>query len=130
MIGCDVRNMTAETLEIISNKEVIDINQDSLGIQGRKVHVSGKYGCQQVWAGPLSGHRLVVALWNRCSKAATITVGWEVIGLESTVNVSIRDLWKHEDLSGTAVGSSVSQVAAHDCEMYIFTPGSAFRSAI
>ncbi|MCH98010.1 putative alpha-galactosidase/alpha-N-acetylgalactosaminidase, partial [Trifolium medium] len=47
LIGCDVRNMTAETLEILTNKEVIAINQDSLGVQGRKVQVSGIDGCSQ-----------------------------------------------------------------------------------
>ncbi|KAI3689391.1 hypothetical protein L2E82_47347 [Cichorium intybus] len=41
LVGCDVRNMTTETFEILSNKEVIDVNQDPLGIQGRKVKVSG-----------------------------------------------------------------------------------------
>ncbi|KAK5794682.1 hypothetical protein PVK06_035921 [Gossypium arboreum] len=94
LIGCDVRNMTAETLEILSNKEVISVNQDSLGVQGRKVYVSGEANCLQVWAGPLSGNRLVVAFWNRCSKAATITARWDVLGLESSTHVSIRDLWQ------------------------------------
>ncbi|KAG0466511.1 hypothetical protein HPP92_018091 [Vanilla planifolia] len=42
LIGCDVRNMTAATLEILSNKEVIAVNQDLLGVQGRKVSVTGK----------------------------------------------------------------------------------------
>ena len=48
----------------------------------------------QVWAGPLSGHRLVVALWNRCSKATTITASWDALGLESGIHVSVRDLWQ------------------------------------
>ncbi|KAM5556848.1 hypothetical protein ABKV19_024305 [Rosa sericea] len=48
LIGCDVRNMTAETYEILSNEEVIAINQDSLGVQGRKVNVSGTDGVYQV----------------------------------------------------------------------------------
>lgn len=49
---------------------------------------------KQVWAGPLSKHRLVVALWNRCSKAATITAKWEVLGLDTKIRMSIRDLWQ------------------------------------
>ncbi|XP_056169432.1 alpha-galactosidase 3-like isoform X2 [Syzygium oleosum] len=122
LIGCDVRNVTAETMELLSNTEVIAVNQDSLGVQGRKVHSSGTDGCKQVWAGPLSGHNLVVALWNRCSKAATITANWEAIGLESSTSVSIRDLWKHEQVADDAVSSFSSRVDAHDCHMYIFTP--------
>ncbi|OEL23694.1 Alpha-galactosidase 3 [Dichanthelium oligosanthes] len=74
LIGCDVRNMTSETLEILSNKEVIQVNQDPLGVQGRKILGQGKFGCREVWAGPLSGNRLAVALWNRCSETANITM--------------------------------------------------------
>lgn len=122
LIGCDVRNMTAETLELLSNAEVIAVNQDSLGVQGRRVHSSGTDGCKQVWAGPLSGHNLVVALWNRCSKAATVTANWEAIGLESSTGVSVRDLWQHEQVAGDAVSSFSSRVDAHDCHMYKFTP--------
>ncbi|KAG5045894.1 hypothetical protein JHK82_015276 [Glycine max] len=122
LIGCDVRNLTAETLEILSNKEVIAINQDSLGVQGRKVQVSGADGCRQVWAGPLSGNRLAVALWNRCSKVATITASWEALGLESGVHVSVRDLWQHKVVTGDAVSSFSARVDIHDCQLYIFAP--------
>lgn len=48
----------------------------------------------QVWAGPLTENRVAVALWNRCSKAATITAAWGTLGLESSTSVSVRDLWK------------------------------------
>ncbi|KAJ1384720.1 Glycosyl hydrolase, all-beta [Sesbania bispinosa] len=122
LIGCDVRNMTAETLEILSNKEVIAVNQDPLGVQGRKVQFAGKDGCSQVWAGPLSGNRLVVALWNRCSKVTTITASWRVLGLESGIHVSVRDLWKHKVINEDAVSSFSARVDTHDCQLYIFTP--------
>ncbi|GAB4832046.1 Alpha-galactosidase 3 [Ancistrocladus abbreviatus] len=128
LIGCDVRNMTSETKEILTNKEVISVNQDPLGIQGRKVYVSGLDGCQQVWAGPLSGHRLAVAFWNRCSSATTITAQWNVLGLESSVVVSIRDLWQHQDVCRDAVAAFSVQVESHDCAMYIFTPKMAYSN--
>ncbi|KAJ4972023.1 hypothetical protein NE237_005122 [Protea cynaroides] len=130
LVGCDVRNMTAETMEILSNKEVIAVNQDPLGVQGRKVSVEGEDNCDQVWAGPLSGNRLVVALWNRCSKAVTITAKWEVLGLNQTIAVSVRDLWKHEDLSGNVVALFSSTVESHDCQMYIFVPERVSHSAL
>ncbi|XP_044462263.1 alpha-galactosidase 3 [Mangifera indica] len=130
LVGCDIRNMTAETFEIISNQEVIAVNQDPLGVQGRKVYVSGTDECLQVWAGPLSGHRLAVVFWNRCLKAATITAGWGPLGLESTTSVSIRDLWQHQEVVGDAVASFGASVDAHDCKMYIFTPQTATRSVI
>ncbi|XP_010252089.1 PREDICTED: alpha-galactosidase 3 isoform X1 [Nelumbo nucifera] len=130
LIGCDVRNMTAETLEILSNKEVIAVNQDPLGVQGRKVYAEGKDNCKQVWAGPLSGNRLVVAFWNRCSKAVTITAKWEALGLDPTISVSVRDIWKHEDMPEDALTSFSTQVDSHDCKMYIFTPQMAYQFAV
>ncbi|KAK7282428.1 hypothetical protein RIF29_11182 [Crotalaria pallida] len=130
LIGCDIRNITAETLEIVSNKEIIAINQDPLGVQGRKVYATGKDGCAEVWAGPLSGHRLVVAFWNRCSKVATITASWTAIGLESGIQVSIRDLWQHKVVAADAVSSFSAQVNAHDCQLYIFTPSTIYYSVV
>ncbi|KAL0714569.1 hypothetical protein Bca4012_021548 [Brassica carinata] len=45
---------------------------------------------------------MVVALWNRCSKPAIITASWDMISLESTVSVSVRDLWQHRDVTDNA----------------------------
>jgi len=126
LIGCDVRNMTKETIEILSNKEVITVNQDTLGVQGRKVSAEGLDGCRQVWAGPLSGGRLAVVFWNRCSEATSITAKWDTIGLESTVAVSVRDLWKHETFSENVIDYMEVTVDTHGCEMYVFTPEVSF----
>ncbi|XP_058007905.1 alpha-galactosidase 3 isoform X2 [Hevea brasiliensis] len=110
LIGCDVRNMTAETYEILTNEEVIAINQDPLGVQGRKVYTAGTDGCLQVWAGPLSGNRLVVALWNRCSKAATVTAKWNVLGLESGTSVSVRNLWQVRKLNHMEISAEFTGI--------------------
>lgn len=40
---------------------------------------------------------MVVTLWNRCSYTTTITATWPALGLESSIRVSIRDLWKVSD---------------------------------
>uniref|UniRef100_A0A0E0QCS9 Alpha-galactosidase n=1 Tax=Oryza rufipogon TaxID=4529 RepID=A0A0E0QCS9_ORYRU len=122
LIGCDVRNMTKETMEILSNKEVIQVNQDPLGVQGRRILGQGKNGCQEVWAGPLSGNRLAVVLWNRCEESANIIVKLPSVGLDGSSPYSVRDLWKHETLSENVVGTFGAQVDVHDCKMYIFTP--------
>ncbi|KAI4384579.1 hypothetical protein MLD38_002710 [Melastoma candidum] len=122
LIGCDVRNMTAETFELLANKEVIAVNQDSLGVQGRKVHTSGTDGCAQVWAGPLSENRLVVGLWNRCSESTKVTAPWAALGLEDTTSVYIRDLWQHVELDGSTVLSFAVTVDSHDCRLFTFTP--------
>ncbi|XP_047957090.1 alpha-galactosidase 3-like [Salvia hispanica] len=129
LIGCDVRNITSETLEILSNEEVIAVNQDSLGVQGRKVYAYGPDNSYQVWAGPLSGQRLAVVLWNRGSKASSITVKWDVLGLESSISVSVRDLWKKEYVSENSRASFSARVDAHSSEMYIFTPSTTYSSS-
>ncbi|CAA6654635.1 unnamed protein product [Spirodela intermedia] len=140
LIGCDVRNMTTETLEILSNEEVIAVNQDPLGIQGRKVSVSGENGCEQVWAGPLSGGRLAVALWNRCSSVVSITARWETLGLHTSqaLRTWARGVdrimprkcllthftWQHEVIEENAVESFEARVDAHDCRVFVLAPRS------
>jgi hypothetical protein len=47
-----------------------------------------------VWAGPLSGNRLVVALWNRCSDTANVTMKLPAVGLDGYAAYYVRDLWK------------------------------------
>ncbi|EXB96520.1 hypothetical protein L484_011230 [Morus notabilis] len=121
IIGCDVRSISAETIEILSNKEVILVNQDRLGVQGRRVDASGPEGCSQVWSGPLSGDRLAVALWNRCSKTTTITAHWKALGLQPRTSVSVRDLWQHKDIAAGVVSSYSARVESHDSHLYIFS---------
>eukprot|EP01018_Ginkgo_biloba_P022382 Gb_21989 [translate_table: standard] len=121
LIGCDIRSASKETLEILGNKEVIDVNQDSLGIQGKKV---SKQGDLEVWAGPLSNKRVAVILWNRSSSKTSITAKWEDIGLSSGAVVKARDLWAHADLPSSLQGSLTSTVDSHACKMYILTQSS------
>lgn len=119
LIGCDVRSSSKETLSILGNKEVIDVNQDPLGIQGRKIR--SKAGVE-VWAGPLSKRRVAVVLWNRGSSQAPITVGWREIGLSPSNPVTVRDLWTHSFLSRSMRSRLTAYVAPHACKMYILTP--------
>ncbi|THU44865.1 hypothetical protein C4D60_Mb02t11870 [Musa balbisiana] len=120
LIGCDVRSITKEAYEILSNQEVIAVNQDSLGVQGRKL-VLGPNNTE-VWAGVLSGGRVAVVLWNRGSSRATITAQWPDIGIVSpSAIVKARDLWAHADI-GNLQGQITATVDSHACKMYILTP--------
>ena len=49
--------------------------------------------CDQVWAGPLSGGRVAVVLWNRGSAEASITANWSSIGLNASTVVDAHNLW-------------------------------------
>ncbi|AED91290.1 alpha-galactosidase 2 [Arabidopsis thaliana] len=117
LIGCDLRSMDKVTFELLSNKEVIAVNQDKLGIQGKKVK---KEGDLEVWAGPLSKKRVAVILWNRGSASANITARWAEIGLNSSDIVNARDLWEHSTYS--CVKKQLSAlVEPHACKMYTLT---------
>lgn len=121
LIGCDVRNIDSNSLAILSNSDVIGVNQDSLGVQGKKVNQNGDL---EVWAGPLSGKRVVVALWNRGASTSLITAQWSDIGLPTSSVVHVRDLWLQQDLASTYQGSLSAQVGGHDIKMFILKPSS------
>jgi alpha-galactosidase len=118
MAGNDLRNMTPETKEILLNKEVIAIDQDPLGMQGRKI---ADFGATEAWMKPLSGSARAVILFNRGSEAAPITVTWEQLGLAPGVEAQMRDLWAKKDLS-PAKGRFTSRVGPHDVMMIKVQP--------
>jgi alpha-galactosidase len=91
--GNDLRDMSDEIIQILTNKEVIAINQDPLGKQGRRIRDDGDL---EVWCKELSGDRKAIALLNRSSEPADMEVTWKELGLKGKLKV--RDLWKHQDL--------------------------------
>ncbi|CAH9088332.1 unnamed protein product [Cuscuta europaea] len=119
IIGCDVRNMTKETLRILSNKEVIAVNQDSHGVQAKKVRMEGD---SEIWAGPLSGYRVAVVLLNRGPIRYEITAEWDDIGIPLKSTVIARDLWEHKTLRTRFVENFTATVNPHASKMYIFKP--------
>jgi alpha-galactosidase len=100
--GNDLRSMSSATATVLTNSEVIAVDRDPLGEQGTLV-ATPQSGLQ-VWSKALAGGNVrAVALLNRSSAAASITVSFAQIGL-STGQASVRDLWRHADL-GTFAGS-------------------------
>jgi alpha-galactosidase len=93
--GNDIRTMTPAIKDILTNKEVIAIDQDAKGAQGTRVR---KDGDQEVWKKPLA-QGVAVGLFNRGAEAAKITVKWSEIGVTKK-NPKVRDLWEHKDLTG------------------------------
>jgi alpha-galactosidase len=86
--------MSNEIQEILANTEVIAVDQDPLGVQGRVVLDRG-YGVQ-VWAKPLADGAVAVALFNQRDDALDASVSWREIGLEPG-SAAVRDLWAHGD---------------------------------
>jgi len=99
LIGTDITNMTKETFEILTNHEIIAINQDPLGVQGKRVsRISVDNEYLEVWSGPLSNGSIAVILFNRTSKSNKIEVKWSDIGINEKITCKVRDLWAHKDL--------------------------------
>ncbi|XP_047315796.1 alpha-galactosidase 1-like [Impatiens glandulifera] len=119
LIGCDVRNISKDIMDIIANKEVIDVNQDNLGIQAKKVRWEGD---PTIWAGPLSNMRVVLLLANTGPNHHSMTANWDDIGLPQETVVEVRDLWEHETLKQHFVNNLTAMVTRHGCKMYILTP--------
>jgi alpha-galactosidase len=113
--GNDLRSMSAATKATLTNSEVIAVDQDPLGAQGRLVASPGTN--LQVWSKTLSGtNTRAVALLNRGTGSASITVQWSALGI-STGAATVRDLWSHTDL-GTFSGSyTASSVPGHGVAM-------------
>ncbi|KAI4332115.1 hypothetical protein L6164_017051 [Bauhinia variegata] len=119
LLGCDVRNITKETMKIVANKEVIAVNQDPLGVQGKKVRMEGDL---EIWAGPLSKYRVAVVLLNRGPLRNAITVRWDDIGIPPKILVEARDLWEHKTLRRRFVDNITATVDSHACKMYVLKP--------
>jgi len=116
LIGCDVRNISKDTLDILTNSEVIAVDQDPMGVQGHRVKMTSDGA--EVWAGPLADNSVAVVLLNSGSKTQNVTAHFGDINSQwsSTVTVSVRDLWAHQD-QGTATGSISRSVDSHSAVM-------------
>jgi alpha-galactosidase len=124
LIGGDVRNISTQTLGILTNQEVLAFNQDSLGVQGHKVFVDGT---NEVWAGPLADGSVGVILFNRGASTVKITANFHDIGLSNSATAKIRDLWAHQDL-GSFTGSYTASINTHASVTLRVTPTSNVRS--
>ncbi|MDF1573500.1 MAG: glycoside hydrolase family 27 protein, partial [Bacteroidales bacterium] len=113
MLGNDIRNMSDEVLGIITNPEVIAVNQDPLGRQGKKVRDDGDL---EVWSRELYDGSRAVVLFNRSEKEKEIGFEWSEVGLPQDLKFTVRDLWKKKDV-GKYKGSYSDTVPSHGVVM-------------
>src|SRR5438094_547694 len=118
MAGNDVRSMSAATRDILTNPELIAVDQDSLGVQGMLVREGPPE--LQVWAKPLKDGARAVALLNRGDSAAKITARFDRLGLR-TDSATVRDLWARAD-RGAFSREYAATVPAHGVTMLRVTP--------
>ncbi len=116
--GNDVSAMKPEIRAILTNREVIAVDQDALGAQGRRVV---KDGDREVWARPLKDGGRAVVLLNRGTAPQTIRVSWEDLGYPARLTATIHDLWAGKDLTKTK-GSFGAEVPSHGIVMVRIEP--------
>jgi alpha-galactosidase len=117
LAGNDLSRMSAATAAILTNAEVIALDQDALGLQGNLIDQQGDV---DVFAKPLSGcGARAVVLLNRGQRAADASVTWQSLGLLPGA-ASVRDLWAAEELQ-PATDELTLSVAAHDVRALLIT---------
>jgi alpha-galactosidase len=108
--GNDVRSISATNLAIMTNPDVIAVDQDSAGIQGRRIIQNGNL---ETWVKPLGKDftTYAVGLFNRGGSTTTMTINWNDLRLD-TNSVTVRDLWAKSNL-GTVKGHYSVQVPSN-----------------
>jgi alpha-galactosidase len=111
ILGNDLsKPLSDDTVRLLTNPEVIAVDQDPLGLQGVKVAESGQL---QVWAKLLEGSgQRAVLLFNNSDANAPMTFTLQQIGLEPGQQATVRDLWRHKDLGTSAASYTVPSVPA------------------
>jgi alpha-galactosidase len=109
--GNDLTKMSAATKATLTNAEAIAINQDPLGKQGKVVATPATN--LEVWSKELSGNNArAVALFNRGTASASITVQWSQLGIPAGA-ATVRDIWAAKDVGPATDSYTASNVPGH-----------------
>lgn len=106
-IGADLSKLDPLTLALLTNDDVLDVDQDPLGKAARRLWQDGRL---EIWARPLADGTAAVGLFNRGLAANKVTVPWRLIGRSGAQPV--RDLWQRRDL-GASRDSFTATVPRH-----------------
>lgn len=121
MAGNDLRNIPAETLNVLTNKEVIALNQDSLGIQAFRYAVNDSV---ETWLKPLQNDEWAIVYLNRSTTPKTVTQDWKVFSVTDELSGKMvdttgkelylfRDLWAKKIIADTKKALTVT-LPGHD----------------
>jgi alpha-galactosidase len=113
LIGTDLRTIKPDALQILLNKEVIAVDQDPLGVQGRQVRDADGI---HVIVKPLKDGSRAVVVFNENDAARPVAVAASEIGLKPDMHYELRDLWAHTQANGD--GSIKVELPAHATAMY------------
>jgi len=107
IVGADLTRLDPATLQILTNPEVVAVDQDSLGLQG--ILAAEPSPGLQVWSKRLAQDgEYAVVLLNRTNAPASIPVTWKQLGLQPAASATVRDLWARKDLGTWKSGYSAT----------------------
>jgi len=107
LAGNDLSKMTPETIALLTNRDVIAVDQDKAGKQGERVWAEGVI---EIWAKPLADGSKAVGIFNRGAKEATTHLDLATLGFSK--GAKARDLWQGKDL-GTLSENYAASVPSH-----------------
>lgn len=118
--GNDLRHMTKETIAILTDKDVIAINQDKRGVQA---YLYQQKDSVDTWIKPLAGNDVAVCFLNRSQKPVQVQFNWQLNPVDDTVSkthidftkrsYTVKDVWKKK-ISGTTKSAFWGEVQPHD----------------
>lgn len=107
LIGCDMSALDEFTVDLLSNDEVLDVDQDPMGMAAVRV---AQEGTTEIWARPLSDGTVAAGLFNRGRVTAKVTAKWSDLQLSG--QQLVRDLWLKKD-AGSFADAYSCEVRAH-----------------
>jgi alpha-galactosidase len=120
MAGNDLHKMSEQTRDILTNKEIIAIDQDALGIEGFRYY---SFDGLEIFVKPLSNDDLAVCFLNRSDHTQNINYEWIAHTIQDKVSntdadfvkttYKLRDVWAKKDI-GTTQKALKRSIAAHD----------------
>jgi len=116
LIGCDLTRLDAFTLNLLTNDEVLAVDQDPLGHAAHRVAVDGNL---EVWARPLADGSIALGLFNRGDTPAEAAARWDELGISGPQIV--RDLWRQRDF-GIRMDGFSETVPRHGVVLVKITP--------
>lgn len=139
MLGNDVRKVNKETLALLTNKEIIAVNQDSLGIQAFQLNamtditkvLKTNNDSLDVWMKPLAGGKCAVAVLNRSKTNASVALQIPsivideenpLIVFDADKSYTMRDAIAHKNIGNVKKGNISTVVPGHDIVLYVLEP--------
>lgn len=111
LIGCPLEQLDDFTLNLLTNDEVLEVNQDPLGKQAFRLHEDGPV---QIWVKPMEDGSKAVGFFNtHAYQVQSARVDWEKLGFKKNRRLRVRDLWRQKDLGLFQNRFEVEQIPPH-----------------